>query len=309
MDKETSRQHIDEATDRIGFDDLEKASDGTFKDRLIENGTLSDTQARARIAAWMQTSPKDQAKRKFIPTVLDAMQQPAATIALAKLAVFANEKDIRNKAIDALKRRPGADYTAVLFEGLRYPWAAIANQAAEAIVKLNRRDLVGRLAEFLKEPDPRAPFDKNLRGKNVTVVRELVRLNHRQNCILCHAPATSDLAFKESGSSSEFLAAVVPTRPDDSFSVGYSNSLQFPDLAVRADVTYLRQDFSLLQKGRDDKEPERYDFLVRTRELRDHEFILYRDWLRNQPPQASPNHQAALWALRQLIAKTPLAYP
>ena len=59
-----------------------------------------------------------------------------------------------------------------------------------------------------------------------------------------------------------------PQSPLPSPSEGYSNSI--PDILVRLDVTYLRQDFSLLQPVADAHpwpEMQRFDFLVRTRVL------------------------------------------
>ena len=83
--------------------------------------------------------------------------------------------------------------------------------------------------------------------------------------------------------------------------------MPFPDLAVRIDVTYLRQDFSLMQKienGMTGQAEERFDFLVRTRELKEYELMLYRDWRISQGPNyLSPNHQAALTALRHLTGR------
>ena len=33
---------------------------------------------------------------------------------------------------------------------------------------------------------------KEMEGKKVPVVREMVRINHHRNCLLCHAPAVID---------------------------------------------------------------------------------------------------------------------
>ena len=140
------------------------------------------------------------------------------------------------------------------------------------------------------------------------MVREVVRLNHHHNCITCHAPATSDPDFNESGTSSDFVTGSVAIPNEGSLSgFGYFGPFQFPDLAVRVDVTYLRQDFSLMQKvenGLTGKAEERVDFLVRTRQMKEYEVILYRDWRISQGPNyLSPNHQAALTALRHLTGR------
>jgi len=73
------------------------------------------------------------------------------------------------------------------------------------------------------------------------------------------------------------------------------------------DVTYLRQDFSLLQPVADaDPWPQmqRFDFLVRTRTLSEEEAQSYRDKLQpREPGVLSPYHRAALAALRELTGR------
>jgi hypothetical protein len=305
MSKEVSQEFVREAfMDESYFDFTEApqrvSPDGAQYDTLPPNATIL-----ARVAAWMQTSPEKVVKRKHIVKVLGRIQHPTATLALGKLAVFAPEKSCREEALAVLKDRPRHEYTKLLLDGLRYPWPNIANNAADAIVKLKRADLVGHLVDFLDEPDPRAPFDQNKYGRSITLIRELVRLNHHHNCITCHAPATSDSEFNKSRMSSDFVTATVTIPNDDSLSLfAYLGTEAFPDLAVRADVTYLRQDFSVMQKvenGMTGKAEERFDFLVRTREMKDYEVMLYRDWLRSQGRNyLSPNHQAALTALQCL---------
>jgi hypothetical protein len=55
-------------------------------------------------------------------------------------------------------------------------------------VKPDRRDLVPNIIDKLDEPDPRAPVTKTVNGKTVTMVREIVRINHHRNCLMCHSP-------------------------------------------------------------------------------------------------------------------------
>ena len=48
-------------------------------------------------------------------------------------------------------------------------------------------------------------------GRKTTVVREVVRINHNQNCLLHHAPAdTPDLPFAEFGKAKDVPTAAVP---------------------------------------------------------------------------------------------------
>src|SRR5262249_26233446 len=163
---------------------------------------------------------------------------------------------------DVLKVRRERDYTAVLVSGLRYPLPAVAKRAADALVKLERADVVPQLVDLLDEPDPRLPATKTVGGKRVPVVRELVRVNHHRNCVLGPPPG------HPAAPPADALTAAVPIadQPLPSPSDGYQQSS--PDIVVRVDVTYLRQDFSALLPVSDAHpwpEMQRFDFLVRTR--------------------------------------------
>ena len=77
------------------------------------------------------------------------------------------------------------------------------------------------------------------------------------------------------------------------------------DTLVRLDVTYLRQDFSVMQPVADAHpwpEMQRFDFLVRTRPLTEAEARAYREKL-DHPRQLSPYQRATLTALRELTGK------
>ena len=79
----------------------------------------------------------------------------AVTLALVRMAVFAQEPAIRQAAIDMLKKRDAHPADGMLLHGLRYPWPSIARNAAETIVQLQRKDLVPELIKMLEVPDPR----------------------------------------------------------------------------------------------------------------------------------------------------------
>src|SRR5439155_25559749 len=165
----------------------------------------------------------------------------------------------RSAAIEALKARDEQEYTAILLEGLRYPWPAVAENAADAIARLQRIDLVDQLVEMLDQPDPRDPVTEDSGKHKITVVRDLVRINHHRNCLLCHAPGNTDDVSQEVVTG----AMPVPGESFDSRSSRYGGS---PDILVRADVTYLRQDFSEMPSVAN-AAPwpalQRFDFLVR----------------------------------------------
>ncbi|MGH7224739.1 MAG: hypothetical protein ACRELF_16070, partial [Gemmataceae bacterium] len=177
----------------------------------------------------------------------------------------------------------------------------VARRAAEAITKLERNDLLPQLIVVLEQPDPRAPVTREVKGKRVPVVREMVRVNHHRSCLLCHAPGNTGKV------SSDAVSAEVPVpgQPLNSPSGPYNASRQ--EILVRVDVTYLRQDFSALQAVADANpwpEMQRFDFLVRTRALSDDEAATYRDKLRpREAGEFSPYQRAALAALRELTGR------
>jgi hypothetical protein len=270
----------------------EDKSHGNLDRSQLENVTL------ARIAALMQVlAPETVKMRKGLVKYLAGTSHAEATRALAKLAIFSAEEEVRNLAIEALKVRREKDYTDVLLKGLHYPLPAVAKRATDAIVKLERTDLVPQLVSFLEEPDPRAPTVKEIGDKKVSVMRELVRINHHRNCMLCHSPAVPNEV------PAQVTTAEVP-RPDQplpSPSEGYDNSN--PDLLVRLDVTYLRQDFSLLQPVADAMpwpEMQRFDYLVRTRVLTEQEAAVLPA---KKSGELSPYQRVALAALRELTGR------
>lgn len=256
----------------------------------------------ARIAALMQVlAPEAPSVRLGLVKYLSTVSHIEATKALARLAIFSAEDEIRQAAVDALKVRRERDYTEILLQGLRYPWPAVAHRAANALVKLERTDVLPQLVDVLDAPDPRAPETQEVDQKKVTVVRELVRINHHRNCLLCHAPGNTGNVSPDS-----LTAAVpVPTEPLPSPFDGYRNSS--PDVLVRVDVTYLRQDFSAYQAVADANpwpEMQRFDFLVRERVLEEEEAAACREkFTKREPGRLSPYHRAALTALREMTGK------
>jgi hypothetical protein len=254
----------------------------------------------ARVAALMQMlAPETAEMRAGLVKYLASVSHVEATKALAKLAIFTAEDEIRTAATDALKVRRESDYTAVLVAGLRYPFPAVAKRAAEVIVKTGRKDLVPELVKVLDEADPRLPRDRG--GKQV--VREMVRVNHHRNCMMCHAPGTS------AGISPTVFTAEVPIQGQPLLppSQGYSRATPHPDLLVRIDVTYLRQDFSAMLPVTDAApwpELQRFDFIVRERALNTQELATFNTTLAvKDDGVVTPYHRAALAALRDLTGK------
>jgi hypothetical protein len=251
---------------------------------------------RALAALLAQTLPAEAVANQPTKVLsLASIDEPEATRELARVAVFSPESTARNTALLALARREPRDSTDVLLAGLRYPWPAVAKNAAHAIMVLKRKDLIPQVQRVLDEPDPRGPRTEMLDGKAVEVADEVVRINHHRNCLLCHAPAVEGKTPKEA------LTAEIPL-PSERLRDGieYYERPQASarrDLLVRIDVTYLRPDFSAVQPVYDSsawRKMQRFDFVVRKRVLTPDEA---RD-LRERLKGPSPYHAAAAEALR-----------
>ncbi|MCI0702830.1 MAG: hypothetical protein L0241_17250 [Planctomycetia bacterium] len=274
----------------------EDANRGRTDKVLAEHVTL------ARIAALMQMlAPESAEIRLGLVKYLAGIPHVESSKALARMAIFSTEDDVRDAAITALKVRREKDYTDVLVKGLRYPWPAVAKRAADAITKLERKDLIPELVAVLDETDPRMPKMKEVNGKKVAVVREMVKVNHHRNCMMCHPPGNPNTMTSNAITAEvPILGQSLPTP-----SQGYQSST--PELMVRIDVTYLRQDFSvMLPVGEAHPWPEmqRFDFLVRERTLTTDEAAIYRDKLTpKERGVLSPYHKAALAALREITGK------
>jgi hypothetical protein len=318
----------------------------------------------ARVAAVMQVlAPESAAVRLGLVKYLARTPHVDATKALV---LFSAEDEVRVAAIHALKLRREKDYAPTLAQGFRYPLPEVAKRAADALIRLECTAAVPQLVDLLDEPDPRNPVTKEVQGKKVAVVHEMVRVNHHRNCMMCHAPAdlnsanagtvlpfTSNLTTVSSmplmvteekqvmtkgpdGTKVEVktfneevmqnverkvvpsLTAQVPLPNEQLPSLsdgGYGRSGP-PDVMVRIDVTYLRQDFSLLMPVHDAApwpDMQRFDFLVRSRVLSPKEAEEYRQ---NAPKavagSTTPYQRAVLFALRELTlrdtAPTPQAW-
>jgi hypothetical protein len=211
---------------------------------------------------------------------------------LIRMAVYSFDRPVREAALEVLATRGKAGYAHILVEALRYPWPAVARNAADAIVKLGRRDLAPHLVALLEEGDPRLPRE----AKGETTTRELVRINHR-NCLLCHAASETEYGILTG-------RVVGIPGPGGPLRSSYRDKTR---LLVRIDVTYLRQDFSLRQQMKKSPFPwpdeMRFDFLVRRRELSKEEAIDLRKRLEPPAGKLSPYRQTALDALRQLSGR------
>jgi hypothetical protein len=198
-------------------------------------------------------------------TMVDFLSRsPSASTFLAKCAIYDSSPKVRELSVKALHKRPAAGYLPTLLAGVQHPWPAARENAVQAIQKLKPSGVQSTLQKLLEESPPGVPYKDKRTGK--FLVRELVRLNHRQNCLLCHEPAYD----QKSG-------LVQPDKND-----GYYDGRFF----IRADVTYLRPDFSVMIDTKTKRHGlQRYDFLIRTRPATDLEISKTKQTPEPGPPR------------------------
>jgi len=195
--------------------------------------TSSDWKKPQAIPTLVQLLQAENAPlRQLLVDLLAEIEGNEASRALAHRALFELTPEIREKAVQALSKRPTKQFQAVLVDGLRYPWAPVADHAAEAIAALQFADYLPELVGLLKEPDPRLV----LKGEKKTPhLRGVARINHMSNCMICHAPSYSK---------TELVRGRIPSPGEDPPPLYYrERSGSF----IRASITYLRQDFSVMQ--------------------------------------------------------------
>jgi hypothetical protein len=270
--------------------------------------TADDTVSSAVVPGLMQVLAV-QAPAYRIELVRQLQRQPygeAAVIsALGRLALADPDSDVRAAAVRALQREPAKKVGAELIDAFRYPWPIVAERAAEAIIELDRTDLLPALVDLLDEREPTEPIALQDGDKKVLAVREIVKLNHNRNCMVCHAPELS-------GGSPADLIVEVPS-PEEALPpltspLSYASRAGFR--SIRANTVHLRQDFSLLRKVADHgiwPEVQRFDYVVRTRVLTTEQAMaLNLNRIPNEPPRIpSPHRRAVLYALTRLTSLYP----
>jgi hypothetical protein len=269
-------------------------------------GTATDADKLALLPALMQilASEAPDFRRFLIVEQFRTVDAPPALAALERLAVFDPDAQVRREAVEALLARSPGTYGETLLKAFRYPWPEVARRAAEAIITLRRTDLLAKLVDILDEPDPTAPVVKETAGKREWQVRELVRINHHRNCLLCHAPGEPRRVARDD------VVGLVPSPAEKlppATSVAYYANLRPGDTAVTARVTYLRQDFSVMLPVANAKpwpELQRFDFLVRQRTLSDEEMRSFEQQrIVRGSNYVAESHQAVVLALQALTGK------
>ncbi|HMF11438.1 MAG TPA: HEAT repeat domain-containing protein [Gemmataceae bacterium] len=268
------------------------SSDASLAVRHVnENGLLpplasvAELYSRPQITTLMQMfQPQGPGVRKKLVELLAEWEDPQASVMLAQRAVFDLSPEVRAAAVAALRKRPGREFRQVLIDALRYPWPPVADHAAEALVAIRDWDATGALLSLLDKQDPRRPYFDD---KKRPVKAELVAVNHLRNCLLCHAPSFDN---------SDPGRGAVPD-PLKPLASRYYDS---DGIFARADVTYLKQDFSAFQPVPDAKpwpKEQRFDYLVRYRE------VAAADVASTNEEKTYPQREAVLFALRELTGQ------
>jgi len=208
-------------------------------------------------------------------------------------AKFDLEPEVRIAATAALADMDPDDVRDLLLEGLKYPWHVVAEHSAEALVRLDDQEAVPQLIEMLDLPHPHLPFQDN----DILVQHELVGINHMRNCLLCHSPSTS---------SSDSVRGLIPHTsrplPRSYYEPPGESAVSF---TVRADVTYLEQDFSVVQPVKDSAPwpaEQRFDYVVQKKRLTPAEAEKVARQISQSPNR---NWNAIVFALQELTGEKP----
>jgi hypothetical protein len=229
-------------------------------DWKLVNSNLNESIVEANGALILQMLQCERPQfRSLLNQRLALSSGPVATKALAHRCVFELDADRRDEAVRLLKPQVSAAARQFLLDALRYPYAPFADHAAAALICFRDRDALSSLVALLDAPDPVSPMSD--KDGNIKIA-EVVRINHARNCQLCHAP---------SWNAKDPIRVAVPSVSaplPPPFSIAYYSDAGRGE-TVRADVTYLRQDFSLVlpvpEPGQWPK-MQRFDFLIRQRD-------------------------------------------
>jgi hypothetical protein len=308
---------------RLRGDRMKPAAENQFRRVLLWTAAKELTQASEwidpnAVATLLQILQAENAPvRYLLVEILDSIPGTRATAALAMRAIFDLDPVVREAAIIGLSKRPRHHYREILLMGLQYPWTPANENAAAALVKLRDRPISPYVLEMLETQRPRdvLPLPGNT---NAALVREPVRIQHQSNCLMCH-PGSVNLK--------DLVRIDIPKQANPtlvrdsnglcapSSSSSSLNSSNIPDLelSIRADITFLRPDFSVQlpvprqltkRPNRVNSSPlenysrDRYDFTVRTRLATPQEQTL----LSNEPyhPALYPNRSSLLYVLYHL---------
>jgi PBS lyase HEAT-like repeat len=257
-----------------------------FGGKRISGQKLNWDRAEAVPTLVQMLQPEGEALRLLLVELLSEIKGKDAGIGLARRAMFDLSPEVREKAVEALANRPRDDYEQTLIDGLRWPWAPAADHAGEALGALKQKDAVPALVKVLKESDPSLAY---LEGKT-HFMKEMVRINHLSNCTLCHGLSTSK---------QDLVRGRIPTPGKDMPPLYYADTT---GLFIRADMTFLKQDFSVVQPVTNPSKwpgQQRYDYLLRTRKATTKEIQLLKGLEKdNKLADPYPQRDAVIFALK-----------
>jgi hypothetical protein len=264
---------------------------GRAASAALAQRALFDLSADVREAAVRAL--RDRPRDEYRQALLDGLRYPwppAADHAAEALVALA-DREALPQLTALLKESDPAGPVSRKYRPLDLATISTAPRAKDvrdlSIVALDERQDGARRTSLLDEPH-NVMRPVNAGPTAIYTVREVVRVNHLRNCLLCHAPATSP---------TDPVRGLVPPPGQPlppPFSTPYYEGQN--GIFVRADVTYVRQDFSVPQPvARAGNWPafQRYDYLVRTRYPTDVE-------LRWKESAAYPQREAVRWALSEL---------
>ena len=211
---------------------------------------------------------------------------------LAKRAKYDLSSDVRMSATNALAEFSRDRYRAELLAGLAYPWHVVAQHSAEALVRLDDKEAIPELVEMLDLPHPTAPVEIE---PDKFVQPTLVAINHMRNCLLCHAPSLSR---------KDRATGTVPNW-DRPIPRRYYSSGDPKFVSVRADITYLKQDFSVVQPVVNHgpwPDKQRFDFVVQQKPLKPSKVDRTK---RKFAKAKNLNREAIVFALQKLTNQSP----
>lgn len=259
----------------------------------------TDWKTKAAIPALMQLLQVENAPvRLVLVELLSDIPGKEASEALAQRALFDLSGEVRRKAVQALAKRPLEEYQDQLTAGFRYPWPPVAVHAANAAVELKNKRMVSALKKLEDEPNPQLPFSVETQKKNgkesILSKRELVRINHMCNCLLCHAPSSA---------ATDMVRGRVPIPKETPPPLYYAEKTG--EVFARADTTFLRQDFSVVQPVATPGTwpgDQRFDYLARVRPLTKREALEFEKQPKDQP-MSFVQRDAVRFVLKELAAE------
>jgi len=260
--------------------------------RCMQDHAANPTRQKLKTIDQILQIDHPRLRLEMIESLRDSGTDAAVELMVDK-AKFDLEPQVRIAATEALADVDAEQYRKSLLDGLNYPWHVVAEHSAEALVRLNDQDAIASLIDMLDLPHPQFPIYSN----GELVQRELVGINHMRNCLLCHAPSIS---------TSDTVRGLIPHTttplPRNIYDTRGDDPVPF---AVRADITYLEQDFSVVRPVEGSgpwPSAQRFDYVVQKKKLTLKEAEQAARQI-NQTPNR--NRNAVIFALRELTGEAP----